>query len=192
MYVGSFVTAFVNITATPGTTIAAGQEDTLTANVTNGGSNPKYQWYLNGALVPGATNSTYISNAFVNNDSVYCSVIGSYVCALPYVFRSNSLVITVTPPNGIANLNGGSNLKLAPNPNAGSFQLSGVVAGGTGVAEIKILNLLGTVVYTAQAKLNDQKMNHEVKLADELASGMYLIQITSGGVNEVVRFNLQK
>lgn len=50
---------------------------------TNGGSNNKYQWLLNGIDIPGATQPTFFSNTLANNDLVSCRFSSSNVCVFP-------------------------------------------------------------------------------------------------------------
>ncbi|MBS1734306.1 MAG: hypothetical protein JST02_13510, partial [Bacteroidetes bacterium] len=79
------------------TNTCGGQLVTFTAHVTNGGANPSFQWKLNGNNV-GSNDSTFSSNTFNNNDSVYCVLSYSPSCFAP--ISSNKIGLIVNPkPN---------------------------------------------------------------------------------------------
>jgi len=79
------VTMVVNANMPAGITIVAssnpfclGSAVTFTANPVNGGSNPSYQWKVNGINV--GTNSSSFSYVPVNNDSVRCIINSNLSC----------------------------------------------------------------------------------------------------------------
>jgi N-acetylneuraminic acid mutarotase len=54
---------------------------TFTANVTNVGSNPTYQWYKNGLTV-GSNSPTYTNSNWINGEKIVCRVTSSSSCAV--------------------------------------------------------------------------------------------------------------
>lgn len=64
------VVAYVNQIA-GNNPMCSGSLATFSASVINGGSNPSYQWYVNGTPV-GANTPTYSTTSLINNNSVYC------------------------------------------------------------------------------------------------------------------------
>lgn len=54
----------------------------LTAQITNGGNSPSFQWYKNGVLIAGATDSVFSATNFVQFDQYSCLLISSNTCAL--------------------------------------------------------------------------------------------------------------
>lgn len=84
----------VTITADPGTTICAGDPVIFTALPVNGGSNPTYQWYLNGNPV-GSNSATYTTNP-TDGDDIYCMVTSDLTCATNNPATSNTLTIATT------------------------------------------------------------------------------------------------
>ncbi|NLL27685.1 MAG: PKD domain-containing protein, partial [Bacteroidales bacterium] len=86
----------VSIAANSGTTICAGTSVTFTATPTNGGSNPTYQWKVNGGNV-GSNSATYTSSTLSNNDNVTCVLTSNATCATGSPATSNSLKMTVNP-----------------------------------------------------------------------------------------------
>jgi hypothetical protein len=83
----------VSITVTPDP-VCAGQPATFNAIVTNGGSNPVINWYVNGVLVASGTSTTYTTSSLNTGDQVYATVQSSGGCLSG---PSNTLVITVSP-----------------------------------------------------------------------------------------------
>jgi gliding motility-associated-like protein len=83
----------ISITVTPNP-VCAGQPATFNAIVTNGGSNPVINWYVNGVLVASGTSTTYTTSSLNTGDQVYATVQSSGGCLSG---PSNTLVITVSP-----------------------------------------------------------------------------------------------
>ena len=95
MTVNSNLPVSVTIAA-DATTICDGTNVTFTVTPTNGGSNPQYQWYLNGATV-GTSISTYTNNLLSNADEIYCVLTSDETCATGSPATSNTLAMTVSP-----------------------------------------------------------------------------------------------
>jgi PKD repeat protein len=91
----STVAPTVDIVGNP--SICAGQPLLLTANATNGGATPSYQWKLNGSFWgDGTANCVY--NTPANGDIITCIMTSSSSCANPSVAISN--LVTVVINNG--------------------------------------------------------------------------------------------
>ena len=89
------VTPSVSITASPGTTVCSGASVTFTATATNGGT-PTYQWYRNGILQPGNTN-TYTASGFTPGTTVYAVMTSTLPCVSSTTVNSNTITMTVLP-----------------------------------------------------------------------------------------------
>ena len=87
------VTPAVNIT-TPSNTLCAGNTITFTANGTNRGSAPVYQWYLNFNPV-GGNSSTYTSSSFANGDQITLDMTSNAQCATPTQVGANTVTLQV-------------------------------------------------------------------------------------------------
>src|SRR5678809_59414 len=138
------VTPSVTITSTS-TSICSGGSVTFTATPTNGGSNPTYQWMINGVNVAGQTASTFITSTLANGNIVSVMMISNDPCANPTTATSNPITITatsVTPSVTITSsttsiCSGGSVTFTATQTNSGSnptyqWMINGVnVAGQT-------------------------------------------------------------
>ncbi len=179
----------VVITGRPGMLVAPGTPDTLIATVTNGGSAPSYQWYLNGAIVAGATSGTYIRSSFNNNDSVSCKVTRNDACGNSTI---NSVVLTV---RGLATqlLTASGSVVLAPNPNKGSFSLKGNLGlGADEVVGVDVLNMLGQSVYSNNFKTINGSIDASIETGEALANGMYLLNLRSSKGNSTFHFVIEK
>ncbi len=94
MTVNSTAAVTANISANTGTTICTGTNVTFTANITNGGSTPIYQWKKNGNNI-GTNSNIYTDNSLLHNDVITCFVTSSSSCANPDTITSNTLTINV-------------------------------------------------------------------------------------------------
>ncbi|WP_276132304.1 PKD domain-containing protein [Polluticoccus soli] len=91
------VTAAVTITSNPGNAVSCtGLPVTFTAAATNVGSNPTYQWKLNGNNV-GTNSPTYVDAALATGNTVSCVVTTSIPCSTPKPATSNTLTMTMNP-----------------------------------------------------------------------------------------------
>ncbi|MFY9311627.1 MAG: alpha/beta hydrolase fold domain-containing protein [Bacteroidia bacterium] len=100
MNVNASVTPSCTIAVTSGSNQVCGGDSTaigFTATATNGGSNPTYQWYLNGGIINGAQSSTYSLSSYNNNDVVTCKLVSDATCASPSMVISPGVTVTVTP-----------------------------------------------------------------------------------------------
>jgi hypothetical protein len=75
----------------------AGKPLTFTAAVLNGGSNPQYQWLVNGNAVSGATGLTFTTSTLANNDVITAVSTVSDPCILNMHDTSDPYVVTIAP-----------------------------------------------------------------------------------------------
>ncbi len=91
---GSVVVPAVSISSSYGTTVCApAPVETFTANPTNGGSSPVYQWSVNGAA---AGAGAILSYTPANGDVISCLLTSNATCVTPDTV-SASLTIVVSP-----------------------------------------------------------------------------------------------
>ncbi|HTO15324.1 MAG TPA: CARDB domain-containing protein [Edaphocola sp.] len=95
MKVGSFP-ASVLISASPNNQICAGVTVNFTATPSHGGTNPSYQWALNGINIGGNANVLTL-NTLNDGDSVSCVMLTAEACAFPDSAFSNGIIMDVTP-----------------------------------------------------------------------------------------------
>jgi len=167
----------ITISASPGTSIAQGTSVTFSiSNMTNGGTNPAYQWYLNNNAVSGATNATYTSNTLANNDAIKVKLNSNAHCALQNIY-SNQLVMNVS--SGVASLPEKSQLKLYPSPGNGKFVLT---APGITINQpviIEIFTMSGQRLYTTHVSAGANGLQTEIDLSGKLTAGIYMVSVTS-------------
>ena len=98
-------------------------------------------------------------------------------------------------PSGVTNTMATSDkLSVIPNPNKGSFTLSGTVANASNLKDIdfEVVDMLGQVMYKDVAKIDNGEINKNITLGDNIANGVYLIRIKGEGENRTIRFTLDR
>ena len=91
---GTTVVPLLSIASSLGSVqCAPAASETFTANPTNGGSSPVYQWSVNGAAVGAGATYSYVPT---NGDLVSCLMTSNASCVMPDTV-SASLVMTVNP-----------------------------------------------------------------------------------------------
>ena len=166
---------------------------TLSANVTNvAASMLTYQWSVNGVNVPGANSATFTySNNYNNNDVVCCTIFSTNECGTSA--RSTQCeTITVNGNLGVSQATTGSDIRVVPNPNTGTFTIKGTT-GTTANDEIalEVTNMLGQVVYSGKTTAQNGVIN-EVLALNNLANGMYLLNVHSGTETNVFHFVIEQ
>lgn len=90
------VTPTVSILALPGDTICVGQSLSITTQTQHAGTNPTYQWWLNGVL-QNVTTSQYSASTFQSGDQVQVQLVSNAPCVTTPVAASNVLTIATYP-----------------------------------------------------------------------------------------------
>lgn len=187
MIIRQHVTPTVSITSNPVPPVVPFQLVTFTANSTNAGNNPSYQWMRNGQPVVGATNSTWGTYQLSDGDSIYTILYSSDRCAAPDTAMSNVIRVEVlVSVDDIALLD---NITLFPNPNNGSFTIKGSVNSDEEIA-INIINAIGQIVYKGTAQPTGKRLEHNINIGSELAAGTYIIRLRSGEATTALRFTI--
>ena len=83
-------------------------------------------------------------------------------------------------------------IRLLPNPNRGSFMVKGIAGTDKDDVEIEITNMMGQVVYTAKATATGGVINEQVLLNNDLANGMYLLDVRNGSEHKTFHFVMEK
>ncbi len=182
----------VSVTATPGTTIKAGDNVSFSVDVTNGSAFLTYQWVVNNMQIPGATTSTYSYNNFANGDSISCMITSAGFCNLA---GSGSVIITINDNSGegVTSVEQGGEISVLPNPNRGSFVIKGTFGSSAGdEAILEITDLLGQVVYKDKVVTQGGKINISVTPGNALSNGMYLLSVRTGSEYKVFHIVVER
>ncbi len=193
MYVDVDTTAVpsVFLTVDPITSVPTGTTVTFTAHVTNGGPAPTFQWFKNGTLIAGANTSVYSTNSLVNRDSIMVMVTTSGGCG--GVVTVNGVRVTVYGV-GVADVPVKiSDVRLVPNPNKGTFSITGSLSTPDDAeVDLDVVNMLGQSVYKGKVMAKNGQINEQIQLTNNLANGMYMLNLQSGGDHKVFHFVLEQ
>ena len=182
----------VSVEIFPGTIVTAGTPVYLIAHPVNGGLAPTYTWYDNGIPVYTSTDSTYDTNTYPAHDSMVCKLTNNQYCdgisAFGYV------IFDIGDNVGVSQVNmANANVAMQPNPNNGTFTITGNLASATSDAvEMEITNVLGQVVYKETIDAVNGKLNSKVTLDAALGNGLYLLNVHSPHISKVIRFDLER
>ena len=93
---------------------------------------------------------------------------------------------------GIGNI--GESLMVVPNPNDGTFVLTGTMdnSSGSNYASLEIVDILGKVVYKDVAVITNGNINQSITLSKQLPNGLYFIKVKNDDDNKVIRFVLTR
>lgn len=150
---------YITVFATPPFPVITLSGTTLTSTPA-----ASYQWQLNSADIPGASNQSYEIS-----QSGYYSVI---ITDENGCVSSTSLNVII---EGIETISESDNISIYPNPTSGNFYIEW--HGGTGTsATITILNSLAQKIYTTASAAPSGNFKKEIK-AGELPAGFYMVEI---------------
>jgi hypothetical protein len=189
--VDTVATPSVFLTVDPITSVPTGTTVTFTAHVTNGGPAPTFKWFKNGSLIAGANTSVYSTNNLANKDSIMVEVTTSGGCG--GMVTVNGVRVTVygvgVPTTNVKV----SDVRLIPNPNKGTFSVTGTLS-TTDDAEVEldIVNMLGQSVYKGKVMAKNGVINEQIQLTNNLANGMYMLNLQSGEDRKVFHFVLEQ
>lgn len=173
--------------------LVAGSVDTFIALAPNGGTAPAFQWRLNGSPISGATNSIYITNTLTAGEIISCEETSNKPCATPETAISGGITVRVIPA-GVQQLSSnGTQFSLVPNPNKGTFAITGILKDNTATnACITITDLLGQNIYSQIFEIQNGILNHQIILGSQIANGIFLVNITSGAEHYIYRIVVDK
>jgi len=187
--VDTLLTPTATLKAYPGNDIGVWRVDSIRVFTANGGSNPTFQWVVNGNIIPGATNATFINYVFFNNDTVDCIITASGPCGELSTVEGIRIVLNNANVGVNQVTQAGGNITLIPNPNKGAFTVKGTLAATLNEeVTLEVTNMLGQVVYTGKITAQNGAIDAPVQLGSELANGMYMLNLRSESETQVFHF----
>lgn len=100
-YCASLSTPTITITASPGRSVCPGTSVTFTAAISNGGTNPSYQWRKNGVYV-GINSATYSDASLNQGDTITCLLSSNANCLSTPIAGSNNIIMNVATPGQLS------------------------------------------------------------------------------------------
>ncbi len=186
----------LDITTTqPDTSSYLGQVYTFYSTATYGGPTPSYQWYINNAPISGATNTVFTTHVYNENDTIYCVINSNSPCDTSINTRaSNTIIIYGQGYLSVGTVAAaGNDLTLFPNPNNGSFTLSGRVnTNSNKEITMELTDMLGRTVYVGKTTPSNGIVNVDVKLDGDVAAGAYLLRVHTETGTETFHFVISK
>lgn len=126
MTVNTMVTPAVSIIASPSGPVCSGANVTFTASPTNPGTNPVYQWYVNGSNA-GSGGTTFTTNTLSEGDVITVSLTSSEPCVTGNPAMSNTITVSIAQPLAV---NAGNDTVVC---SGNAITLSAQATGGDGI-----------------------------------------------------------
>lgn len=194
MTVNEVVVPQFDILAIPGTQVEKGTSVSFTALVSNpeaAGLTYTYKWSVRGVAVAGATNAVFTSNTLANDDIVSCEVTSKNACGTSIDARQLFMTIGTTGVKQAATAS--LDVTVVPNPNKGIFTVKGSTGLATdGEVTIQISNMLGQNIFSKNVAVANGVVNEQIMLNNNIANGMYLINIVSGTDHKVLHIVIEQ
>ncbi len=152
-------------------------EITVSGNQLQSSAATGNKWYLNGSVISGASEQTYLTQ---QSGDYYVVVTDANNCSS----QSNTVNMTLT---GIGLINQSSSFSIYPNPNDGSFEIS--FSNFSDIAELQIFNTIGQKIFFEPHLDTKKAMNISL---GELPEGIYFVQVFSKSGVEVKKFIINK
>lgn len=170
-----------SLIALPGTSVSNGTSITFTVQSNNVGNTPRIEWYKNTTKIMGASGVSYTGVAgtdFVNNDIIYAIVYASEACASPDSVITNKLTIHITV-TGVPSIgNDPYQLSLYPNPNKGTFVVSGNLENNQKY-EVTITSITGQRLM--QVTRTPQNNVIGLQMPAAISAGLYILSVKEEG-----------
>ncbi|MFZ4523456.1 MAG: T9SS type A sorting domain-containing protein [Bacteroidales bacterium] len=162
--------------------VTGGTPATFTAFGINGGTNPFYQWRVNGVNV--GANSTQYSYVPLNGDMVTCIFTSGEMCVTINPATSNTIVVTVI--TGTDDLSSAGELQkftLNPNPSYGKFLLERYTNLPAGTLTVEVYSMMGERVFNESFP---EFIKHEFDLTN-VPVGIYFIHLKAEGSTRTLK-----
>ena len=154
--------------------ICSGGVASYTATITNGGTQPVYQWKLNSAVV--GTSNTFTSTSLSNGDTLSCYITSNAPCANPVVSSiSTNIKVNAAPATPVVSQNG--NVLTSSSPIDNQWYMNGGIINGA----------------SSQTYLPQQSGNYQVIVTEENCSSdtSNAINYLASGVENAGNLNVK-
>ncbi|PZF72193.1 NHL domain-containing protein [Taibaiella soli] len=170
------------VLANPASNATSGQPITFSISSTGIGANPLYQWRKNAVNITGATAATYVATANIdvaNNDQISVWVKNTDSCGADTV--SNNWTVVVLGSTGVNAINGNAGVAIYPNPNNGSFTVTGQLTDNhPRTITLEVCNSVGQQIYRQNVAVANGTINQKIDLQKQAAPGLYFVRIVDG------------
>jgi len=178
----------VNILTAPNATISAPNGTSLCAVVKlklNYNATNSYQWYKNDALISGATSYLYVATTPGN---YYCIVTNT---ANGCARTSATMAVTACKQGAIVE-NATEKMEVYPNPTMREFTIELTTNSLESVATIQLFNIMGELVYNAEAAVKDGVIAENIALENMVPGGLYIVKVLVGNKEYTKQLVIQK
>ncbi|MBI4648727.1 MAG: T9SS type A sorting domain-containing protein, partial [Bacteroidia bacterium] len=138
------------------------------------------QWYMNNAIIPGATGQNYTPS---QNGNYFVIVTSTYGCSSD---TSNILQFNT----GIEEILQAGSFKVFPNPNQGTFNVQ-FDLNQTQEISIVILDFLGKEIYSEKSQKQNGKLDRSIDLSNS-AAGIYTLILKIGDNQLIEKLSIIK
>ena len=173
------VTVTVNAAVVPAITISNSGCPTNTivfnATVTNGGTAPVVDWYVNDTKV--GSGISYTLNNATNNTPVYAKLTSNATCAAPQTVTSTTITVSCITTS-IPNIDGVEEVTVLPNPTRGALAVR-LKLNTTKAVSFRVSDAQGREVYRKGAQRLSGTTTQVIDLHRQ-AAGVYYLQVQVG------------
>lgn len=176
--VNPLLTAGVSVASSTGDTACLGELVSFEATPSLAGSNPGYQWFLNGNNL-GVISNNFATTALQDGDVIICVMTVDTVCAVDNVVTSADLTMQVETCTGIETTAQPTEWSVYPNPLRSVLVIE---APQTTAATLRLMTAMGQVLREEQATNFPLQWDLQV-----LPAGLYFIQLADEKGSSMVK-----
>lgn len=139
-------------------------------------------------------NGSEIALPYVTSVSVFETGLTHPTCSTA-IASTIPIEMLAKTPLGVTPINNRSSaITIFPNPNTGSFTVSGTLPQFISVKQVKleVIDVLGRILYDDIAILQDGELFKRISLGSEVQAGVYSIRIISENTATVLKFTVEK
>ncbi len=133
-----------------------------------------YQWYLNGQVIPGATNQKYVASqtgtyTVVTHDFEPCTTVSDTAASYSFTLKPNTI--------GFEEIDGVSGLSIFPNPTSGMLNIETTFAHSANL-QVGFADMTGRNIADTFTIGGNGFVSHQVDISN-LSKGVYFVSVKS-------------